>query len=94
MSEIHRRRPQEYKIHLSGMIADHRRNLRRVDGNAPDSPNLSPSIPDDRGYLRCRVFISRQNLGQSGNSKIPDRLGFSQHMKTRLKDTKTAVVFN
>ena len=32
MREIHRRRPQEYKIHLSGMIADHRRNLRRVDG--------------------------------------------------------------
>ena len=32
MSEIHRRRPREYKIHLSGMIVDHRRNLRRVDG--------------------------------------------------------------
>ena len=26
----------------------------------------------------------RQNLGQSGNNEISDRLGFSQHMKTRL----------
>ena len=30
------------------------------------------------------IFDSRQNLGESGNSKIPDRLGFSRHMKTRL----------
>ena len=29
--------------------------------------------------------ISRQNLGRSGNSGIPDRLGFFRHMKTRLK---------
>ena len=57
---------------------------RRENRNAPDSPDLSPFIPDDRGYLRFRVFISRQNLGRSGNSKIPDRLGFSRHMKTRL----------
>ena len=57
---------------------------RRENRNAPDSPDLSLSIPDDRGYLRFRVFIGRQNLGQSGNSKIPDRLGFSRHMKTRL----------
>ena len=28
--------------------------------------------------------ISRQNLGRSGNSEIPDRLGFPRHMKTRL----------
>ena len=57
---------------------------RRENRNAPDSPDLSLSIPDDRGYLRFRVFIGRQNLGQSGNSKIQDRLGFSRHMKTRL----------
>ena len=59
------------------MIADHRRNLGRVGKieHTPDSPDLSPSIPDVREYLRFRVFISRQNLGQSGNSKIPDRLG-------------------
>ena len=25
-----------------------------------------------------------QNLGRSGNSEIPDQLGFSRHMKTRL----------
>ena len=79
-------------FHLSGMIADHRRNLERVgeNRNAPDSPDLSPFILDDRGYLRFRVFISRQNLGWSGNSKIPDRLGFSRRMKTRLKDIITA----
>ena len=29
--------------------------------------------------------IYRQNLGWSAKSKIPDRLGFSRHMKTRLK---------
>jgi len=28
--------------------------------------------------------IYRQNLGWSAKSKIPDRLGFSRHMKTRL----------
>ena len=33
--------------------------------NGPDYPDLSPSIPDDRGYLRFRVFISQHwNLGQ------------------------------
>ena len=51
---------------------------RRENTNAPDSPDLSMTIPDKRGYL----FISRQNLGRSGNSHISDRLGFSQHMKT------------
>ena len=35
--------------------------------------------------LELWVFISQQNLGQSGTHKIPDRLGFSQRMKTRLK---------
>ena len=49
-----------------------------------DSPDLSPSTPDDRGYLRFRVFISPKNLGHSGNSKMPSRLGFSRHMKARL----------
>ena len=51
-------------FHLSGMIADHWENR-----NAPDSPDLSRFIPDDRGYLRFGVFISRLNLGWSGNSK-------------------------
>ena len=85
--EIHRRRPRRYKFEFSFVWND-RRSLqksgtRREKKNAPDSPDLSPLIPDDRGYLRFRVFISRQNLGRSGNSKIPDRLGFSQHMKTQ-----------
>ena len=88
MSEIHRRRPRGYKIEFSFIGNDRRPSqksgTRRENRNAPDSPDLSPSIPDDRGYLRFRVFISRQNLGQSRKSRIPDRLGFSQHMKTRL----------
>ena len=39
-------------FHLSGMIADHRRNLGRVG-----KIDLSPFIPDDRGYLRFQVLI-------------------------------------
>ena len=85
----HRRSPRRYKFEFSFVGNDRRPSqksgTRRENRNAPDSPDLSLSIPDDRGYLRFRVFISRQNLGQSGNSKIPDRLGFSRHMKTRLK---------
>ena len=88
MSEIHRRRPRRNKFEFSFVGNDCRPSqksgTRRENRNAPDSPDLSSSIPDDRGYLLSLVFISRQNLGQSGNSKIPDRLGFSRHMKTRL----------
>ena len=91
MSEIHRRRRRRYKFEFSIVGNDRRPSqksgTRRENRNAPDSPDLSPTIPDDRGYLRFRVFISRQNLGQSGNSKIPYRLGFSRHMKTRLTET-------
>ena len=58
----------------------------RENGNALDCPDLSPSIPDDRKCLRFRGFISWQILGQSGNSKIPDRLVFFRHVKTRLKE--------
>ena len=86
MSEIHRRRPRRYKFEFSFAGNDRRPSqksgTRRENRNAPD---LSPSIRDDRGYLRFGVFISRQNLGQSGNSKIPDRRGLSRHMKTRLE---------
>ena len=46
---------------------------------------MSATIPDDRGCLRFPVFISRESLGRLGNSKIPDRLGFSRQLKTRLK---------
>ena len=106
MSEIHRRRPRRNKFEFSFVGNDCRPSqksgTRRENRNAPDSPDLSSSIPDDRGYLLSLVFISRQNLGQSGNGKIPDRLGFSRHMKTRLKirrgdsneNVKIAISFN
>ena len=56
----------------------------RENINVPDSPDVSPIIPDKWGYLRFRVFFSWQNLGRPGNKKIPDCLGFFWHMKTRL----------
>ena len=91
MSEIHRRRPRWYKLEFSFVEHDCRPSqksgTRRENRKAPDSPDLSLPIPDDQGYLRFQVFISLHNLGQSGNSKILDRLGFSRHMKTRLKNT-------
>ena len=94
LSEIHRRLPRRYKFEFSFVGNDRRLSqksgTRRENRNAPDSPDLSPIIPDDRGYLRFRVFISRQNLGRSGNSKIPDRLGFSRQMKTRLNELSSA----
>ena len=37
-----------------------------------------------RFYFPDASQISAENLGRSGNSKIPDRLGFSRHIKTRL----------
>ena len=86
MSEIHRPCPRRYKFEFSFVGNDRRPSqksgTRRENRNAPDSPDLSPSIPDDRGYLRFRVFIIRQNMKQSGNSKIPARLGFFRNMKT------------
>ena len=73
--------PGQYKFEFSFVGNDRRPSrksgTRREKRKAPDSPDLSSFIPDDRGYLRFRVFISRQNLGRSGNSKILDRLGFS-----------------
>ena len=95
MSEIHRRCPLRCsQIFQFSFVGNDRRpsqksGTRWENRNALESPDLSPSIPDDRGYLRFRVFISRQNLGQSESSKIPDRLGFSRHMKTRLTKKET-----
>ena len=66
----------------------------RENRNAPDSPDLTPSIPDDRGYLRFLVFISRQNLGQSGNSKIYDSLEFSRHLKTSERSKRRSSALN
>ena len=75
MSEIHSRHPRWNKFEFSFFGNDRRPSQKSgthwENRNAPDSPDLSPSILDDRGCLRFRVFISRQNLGQSGNSKIP-----------------------
>ena len=89
MSEIHCQRPRCYKFEFSFVENDRppsqKSGMHLENRNTPDSPDLSLFTPDDRGYLLFRVFISRQNLGQSGNNKIPDHLGFSRHMKTRLQ---------
>ena len=68
---------------LLGMIANHRRNTGCVG-----KKSLFPTIPDDQRYLRFRVFVSGQNLGRSGNSKIHERLEFSRHINTRFKQAK------
>ena len=92
MSEINRRRmlmSRRYKFEFSFFGNDRRPSQKsgthQENRNAPDSPVLSWFIPNDQGYLRFWVFISWQILGRSGNSKIPDRLGCSRHMKNRLK---------
>ena len=74
---------EKCEFSLSGMIADYRRNLGRVGkmGTPSILQIFSPSIPDDREYLQFLVFISRQSLGQSGNSKIPDCQVFSDIYK-------------
>ena len=58
MSEIHRRRmpmSRTYKFEFSFVGNDRRPSqksgTRRENRNAPDSPDLSPFILDDRGYL-------------------------------------------
>jgi len=55
---------------VTGTQQFRRLNERKSITDVPDGTNLSfhlsgMIIPDDRGYLRFRVFISRQNLGQS-----------------------------
>ena len=69
MSEIHRWRPRRYKFEFSFVGNDRRPSqksgTRWENRNAPDSSDLSPSIPDDRGC--CQSAKS----GKSGNSKIP-----------------------
>ena len=88
MCEIHRRRPRWKNVIFicrNDRRLPQKSGTRRENGNAVDSPDLSPSIPDDREYLQFIAFFSRKTLGQSGNSKIPDCLVFSRHIKTRLK---------
>ena len=61
MSEIHRRRPRRCNFEFSFIRNDRRPSqkpgTRRENRNPSDSPDLSPSIPDDRGYLRFRVSL-------------------------------------
>ena len=58
------------------------------------SPKLLVSSPrqihnlENLGQTSSEYPIYRQNLGWSAKSKIPDRLSFSRHMKTRLKSSK------
>ena len=56
MSEIHRQRLQRYKFEFSFVGNDRRPSqksgTRWESRNTPDSPDLSPSILDDRAYLR------------------------------------------
>ena len=65
---------------------------------------LSDSEEDakEKGTRKVRAFsiqrtrlsrnLEQQNLGQSGSTKIPDRLGFSRHiMKIRLKELEYKV---
>ena len=53
--EIHRRRHRRYKFEFL-FVGNDRRSLqksgtRRKNRNAPDSPDLSLLVPDDREYL-------------------------------------------
>ena len=57
---------------ISAMVGDHSRQVT----NIASLENLGQTSDD--------YPIYRQNLGWSAKSKIPDRLGFSRHMKTRL----------
>lgn len=70
-----------FSFRLSGMIAHSGRSLgcgRRME--------MLPILQICSWLSQTIGDISWQHLGLSGNNKIPDRLGFSQLMKTRLKD--------
>ena len=66
----------------------HKSGKRQENRKASYFPDLLPTIPDNWGCPRFRVFISWQNLGRSGNDEIPDCPGFSRHMKTSFEDFK------
>ena len=88
ISENHRRRPRWsgwYKFEFSFVGNDRQPSQKSGMRRGKD---LFPTIPDDRRYLRFRVFVSGQNLGRSGNSKIHERLEFSRHINTRFKQAK------
>ena len=85
ISENHRQRPRWYKFEFSFLGNDRQPSQKSGMRREKD---LFPTIPDDRGYLRFPVFVSGQNLGRSGNSKIHERLEFSRHINTRFKQAK------
>ena len=45
---------------------------------------INESFLENLGLTSGEYPIYKQNLGWSAKSKIPDRLRFSRHMKTRL----------
>ena len=68
---------REYKFEFSYVSNDRRPSQKSgtccENRNSPNFPGLSATILD----------VSWESLGRSGNSEIPDRLIFSQHMAKR-----------
>ena len=69
MSEIHRWRPRRYKFEFSFLRNDRRPSQKsgtqRKNRNAPDSTDLFPFTPDDRGYLLFRdgkIWYGRETV--------------------------------
>ena len=66
---------------ISAMVGDHSRH----DGFRSYNPlNCLAPVPLSHIHMRSSgdCALPRQNLGQSGNGKFPDRREFSRHMKT------------
>ena len=84
-------------FHMLGMISDHGRNLepiKKIEMLPIFRIICSLTIPEDQECLRFSIFISQKNLRQSGNSKIPDRLGFSQHTLYEKQPERSFLNFN
>ena len=47
---------------------------------------------ENLGQTSAEYPIYRQNLGWSAKSKIPNRLGFSRHMKTKLNLLRSSAI--
>ena len=77
----------------SNLYRRERRRTSVMDLAHYQSPKLLGSSPrqihdeENLGQTSSEYPIYRQNLGWSAKSKIPDGLGFSRHMKTRLNHT-------
>ena len=92
LSQILERR---HVCHLSGIIANHRRNLGRI-GKIKTLPILqfclrpSQTIGDiyDFEFSLSLVFICRENLRRSGILMFPDCPRFCRLIKTRKKKGK------